>query len=207
MNCSPKPHWSTGSQLGLSDDFPVSCVWVIQSARRRMNQACYWYSIGIYSHLQAVGVEYAVRIYPTLEKGDPRSKLSKARNIKMQLPPLSNTRPLRKHINQVCYVQGWFFLQEKNRSSLGRYSESRHPQIHLLLRFYHSADLQLRKNHHRTLGNLRQLDSKHFVCWHLRFFRVIELCGCQSGTWQQIDETTKMWTYQVVYSSSKLWSR
>ena len=26
-----------------------------------------------------------------------------------------------------------FFLQETNRSILGRYSESRHPQIHLLL--------------------------------------------------------------------------
>ena len=31
MICSPKVDWSTGSQLGLSDNFPVSCVWAIQS--------------------------------------------------------------------------------------------------------------------------------------------------------------------------------
>ena len=36
------------------------------------------------SHLQAIGVECAVRVYPTLEKGDPRSKLSKARNKKYE---------------------------------------------------------------------------------------------------------------------------
>ena len=29
--CSPKVDWSTGTQLGLSDNFSVSCVWAIQS--------------------------------------------------------------------------------------------------------------------------------------------------------------------------------
>ena len=32
---------------------------------------------------------------------------------KLQLPPLSNTWPLRKHFNQVCYVEECFFLRKK----------------------------------------------------------------------------------------------
>jgi uncharacterized protein (DUF2225 family) len=38
--------------------------------------------IGIYLHLQAIGLECAARLYPILEKEEPRSKLSKSRNIK-----------------------------------------------------------------------------------------------------------------------------
>ena len=38
--------------------------------------------IGIYPYLQAIGLECPVWVYPTLEKGDPRAKLSKSRNIK-----------------------------------------------------------------------------------------------------------------------------
>ena len=33
--------------------------------------------IGVYPYLQAIGFEYPVWVYPTLEKGEPRSKLSK----------------------------------------------------------------------------------------------------------------------------------
>ena len=51
----------------------------------------------------------------------------------MQLLPLSNTCPLRKLFNQVYYAEGCFFLRETDQSILGRYSESSHPQIHLLL--------------------------------------------------------------------------
>ena len=51
----------------------------------------------------------------------------------MQLLPLSNAWSLGKHFNQVYYAEGCFSLRETNRSILGRYSESRHPQIHLLL--------------------------------------------------------------------------
>ena len=89
--------------------------------------------IGIYPHLQAIGLEYPLWVYPTPEEGDPRSKLSESRHKKIQLPPLSNTWSLGKHFNQVYCAEGCFFLREKNRSILGRYSESRHPQIHLLL--------------------------------------------------------------------------
>ena len=89
--------------------------------------------ISIYIHLQAIGLECPLWVYPTPEEGDPRSKLSKSRHKKLQLPPLSNTRSLGKHFNQVYCADDCFFLHEKNRSSLGRYSESRHPQIHLLL--------------------------------------------------------------------------
>jgi len=37
----------------------------------------------ISSSLQAIGLECPVWVYPTLEKGDPRAKLSKARNKKL----------------------------------------------------------------------------------------------------------------------------
>ena len=88
--------------------------------------------IGIYPHLQAISLECPLWVYPTPEEGDPRSKLSKSRHKKNQLPPLSNTWSLGKHFNQVYCAEGCFFLHEK-KASLGRYSESRHPQIHLLL--------------------------------------------------------------------------
>ena len=38
--------------------------------------------IGIYPYLQAIGLECPVWVYPTLEKREPRAKLSKSRNIK-----------------------------------------------------------------------------------------------------------------------------
>ena len=59
-----------------------SLLCVGHTKRRRINQDCYFFSIGIYPHLQPIGVECAVRVYPTLEKGKPRAKLSKSRNIK-----------------------------------------------------------------------------------------------------------------------------
>jgi len=60
-----------------------SLLCVGHTKRRRINQDCYFFSIGIYPHLQPIGVECAVRVYPTLEKGDLRSKLPKARNKKL----------------------------------------------------------------------------------------------------------------------------
>ena len=81
--------------------------------RRRINHNCYCFFIGIHPHLQTIGVECAVRVFPTPEEGDPRFKLPKSRHKKMQLPPLSNTWPLRKHFNQVYYVEECFFLRKK----------------------------------------------------------------------------------------------
>ena len=90
--------------------------------------------IGIYPHLQAIGLECPSCGYILLQKKeiqDPNCPNLDTKNF--QLPPLSNTWSLGKHFNQVYCAEGCFFLHEKNRSSLGRYSESRHPQIHLLL--------------------------------------------------------------------------
>ena len=38
--------------------------------------------IGIYPHLLAISLDCLVWVYPTLEEGDPRSKMSKPRNTK-----------------------------------------------------------------------------------------------------------------------------
>jgi hypothetical protein len=126
---------------------PIRVTWWFSSLlcvghakRYRTSKGYYYFSIGIFLQLQAIGLECAARVYPTLEKGDLKFKLSKSRNIKMQLPPLSNTWSLGKHFNQVYYAEGCFFLREKNRSSLGRSSEFWYPQIHLLLRFSQSAE-------------------------------------------------------------------
>ena len=51
--------------------------------RRRINHNFYCYSICIYPHLQAIGVECAVRVFPTPEEGDPRPKLPKSRHKKI----------------------------------------------------------------------------------------------------------------------------
>ena len=40
--------------------------------------------IGIYPYLQAIGLECPVWVYPTLEKGEPITKLSKARHKKYE---------------------------------------------------------------------------------------------------------------------------
>ena len=97
--------------------------------RRRINHNCYCFLIGIHPHLQAIGVECAVRVFPTPEEGDPRFKLPKSRHKKLQLPPLSNTWPLRKHFNQVYYVEECFFLRKK----IDRFwADTANPDIHNL---------------------------------------------------------------------------
>ena len=48
---------------------------------------------------------------------------------KLQLPPLSNTWPLRKHFNQVYYVEECFFLRKK----IDRFwADTANPDIHNL---------------------------------------------------------------------------
>ena len=89
--------------------------------------------IGIYPYLQAIGLECPVWVYPTLEKGEPRSKLSKSRIIKNAVAAFVEHMALGKALQSSLLCRRVFFSSEKNRSSLGRYSESRHPQIHLLL--------------------------------------------------------------------------
>jgi hypothetical protein len=44
-----------------------------------------FFSIGIYPHLQAISLECAAQVYPTLEKRDLRSKLSESQNIKNEV--------------------------------------------------------------------------------------------------------------------------
>ena len=101
--------------------------------RRRINHNCYCFLIGIHPHLQAIGVECAVRVFPTPEEGDPRFKLPKSRHKKIAVAAFVEHMALEKTFQSSLLCRRVFFSSEKNRSILGRYSESRHPQIHLLL--------------------------------------------------------------------------
>ena len=89
--------------------------------------------IGIYPHLQAIGLEYPLWVYPTPEEGDPRFKLSKSRHKKIAVAAFVEHMALEKAFQSSLLCRRVFFSSGKNRSILGRYSESRHPQIHLLL--------------------------------------------------------------------------
>ena len=118
---------------------------------------------------------------------------------KNQLPPLSNTWSLGNHFNQVYCAEGYFFLREKNRSILGRYSESRHPQIHLLLN-----PLAVCRNVLQGLeaciegGQTGKIKDSRIVFESYCHLPWVQLRGVQSSSWQQIDETTKMWTHKAV---------
>ena len=87
--------------------------------------------IGIYPYLQAIGLECPLWVYPTQEEGDPRSKLSKSRHKKNAVAAFVEHMVLEKAFRSSLFYRRVFFLHEKHRSSLGRYSESRHPKIHL----------------------------------------------------------------------------
>ena len=80
--------------------------------------------IGIYPHLQAIGLECPLWVYPTPEEGDPRSKLSKSRHKKIAVAAFVEHMALEKTFQSSLLCRRVFFSSEKNRSILGRYSES-----------------------------------------------------------------------------------
>jgi hypothetical protein len=89
--------------------------------------------IGIYPYLQAIGLECPVWVYPTLEKGEPRSKLSKSRNIKNAVAAFVQRMVLGKAFQSSLLCRRVLFSSGKKSIKFGQISESRHPQIHLLL--------------------------------------------------------------------------
>ena len=79
--------------------------------------------IGIYPHLQAIGLECPLWVYPTPEEGDPRSKLSESRHKKNAVAAFVEHMALEKTFQSSLLCRRVFFSSEKNRSILGRYSE------------------------------------------------------------------------------------
>jgi hypothetical protein len=79
--------------------------------------------IGIHPHLQAIGVECAVRVFPTPEEGDPRPKLPKSRHKKIAVAAFVEHMALEKTFQSSLLCRRVFFSSEKNRLILGRYSE------------------------------------------------------------------------------------
>ena len=71
--------------------------------------------IGIYPYLQAIGLECPVWVYPTLEKGEPRTKLPKSRNIKNAVAAFVEHMALEKAF-QSSLLCGRLFFSSGNKS-------------------------------------------------------------------------------------------
>ena len=102
---------------------------------------------------------------------------------KLQLPPLSNTWPLRKHFNQVCYVEECFFLRKK----IDRFwADTANPDTPRSTYFLGSisSHRNITQESSSYIGQSQTIRSQAFtvLCEHLRFLRLIELCGCQSSS-------------------------
>ena len=113
MICLPKPHWSTGSQLVFFLDnflFPLCGAYKAMQDKPGLLVLL----IGIYPHLQAIGLECPLWVYPTPEEGDPRSKLSKSRHKKKCSCRLCRTHGPQETISIKFIVQkGIFFFGKK----------------------------------------------------------------------------------------------
>ena len=81
--------------------------------RRRINHNCYCFFIGIHPHLQAIGVECAVRVFPTPEEGDPRFKLSKSRHKKIAVAAFVEHMALEKAFQSSLLCRRVFFSSGK----------------------------------------------------------------------------------------------
>ena len=69
--------------------------------------------IGIYPHLQAIGLECPLWVYPTPEEGDPRSKLSESRHKKNSVAAFVEHMVLRKPFQSSLLCRRVFFSSEK----------------------------------------------------------------------------------------------
>ena len=93
--------------------------------RRRINHNCYCFLIGIHPHLQAIGVECAVRVFPTPEEGDPRPKLPKSRHKKIAVAAFVEHMALEKTFQSSLLCRRVFFFFGKKSIDFG--------QIHRIL--------------------------------------------------------------------------
>ena len=75
--------------------------------------------IGIYPRLQAIGLECAARVYPILEKGEPRSKLSKSRK-KNAVAAFVEHMVLRKAFQSSLLCRRVFFSSRKKSIEFGQ---------------------------------------------------------------------------------------
>ena len=76
--------------------------------------------IGIYPYLQAIGLECPVWVYPTLEKGEPRAKLSKSRNIKNSVAAFVEHMVLGKAFQSSLLCRRAFFSSGKKSIDFGQ---------------------------------------------------------------------------------------
>ena len=117
--------------------------------------------IGVYPHLQAIDLECAARVYPTLEKENQDPNCPNLETQKMQLLRLLWTLSLRNLANQVYTAQGQFPLDENIDRG---FTDTPNPDTHNLAYFkillLHPAILLTPTQSRKII--LRPVNTKYF---------------------------------------------